>query len=478
MVSKKSVSIFWFRQDLRLSDNPGLVEACKVGALIPIYIYDEAGAGAFKMGASSKLWLYHSLVSLNKSLEGKLSVYKGQSKRVILSLVEKYKINHVFWNRCYEPWRVRDDKEIKKVLKERGVDCESLNGSLLWEPWEVLKNDGTPYRVYTPFYRNGCLRSAVPRRPLNKPRNMDLIYNPDSVKISALNLRPSKKWVKKIEDQWSIGEVEAVKKMKNFVNNSVSNYKKERDYPGASGASRLSPHLHFGELSPNQIWHSVYSRKKSSSLNKSEDCFLSEIGWREFSYYLLYHFPNIPSRNFQEKFNAFPWRKNSRVVELWQKGETGYPIVDAGMRELWQTGYMHNRVRMIVASFLVKNLLQHWHLGRDWFWECLLDADLANNSASWQWVAGSGADAAPYFRIFNPVTQAEKFDSEGAYIRKFVPELSKMPNKYLFKPWETPSDVLDQAGVVLGETYPMPIVDLKDSREEALAAYKELTGKR
>lgn len=474
-MAKKKV-LFWFRQDLRLADNPGLLAASRRGAVMPIYILEDNPSGPDKMGRASKWWLYHSLQDLNKSLKQKLNVYRGKPEEIILNLVKKHNIVAVYWNRCYEPGHVKNDAIIASRLRNIEVECNSFNASLLWEPWEILKQNKTPYKVYSAFYRNGCLRALMPRQPITKPKKMSLIKDTQNKnKIDTLNLLSEINWYKKLEDLWKIGEKAAYKKLLNFLNRGLENYKEGRNYPGKSNVSRLSMHLHFGEISPHQVWH-VIKMEGNTHPNMAEDSefFLSEIAWREFSYYLLYHFPNLPKENFQRKFDRFPWQHNKKLLTAWQKGKTGYPIVDAGMRELWQTGYMHNRVRMIVASFLVKNLRIHWHKGAAWFWDCLLDADLANNSASWQWVAGSGADAAPYFRIFNPVTQGEKFDSEGNYTRHYIPELAKLPNKYLFKPWKAPMSVLKVAGVVLGKTYPKPIVDLAVTRNEALTAYRRL----
>lgn len=477
MMGKKTI-LFWFRQDLRLLDNPGLFAASEQGTVMPIYILENDTLGDYKMGGASKWWLYHSLSKLNQSLENTLNVYIGKAEEVILKLVDEFDIDAVYWNRCYEPYRVQSDATLKSNLKSKKIECKSFNASLLWEPWEILKQDKTPYKVYTAFYRNGCLQAAPPRKPISLPKKLTLKKdktNKDS--INSLDLLSPIHWYEKMEAIWEIGEKAAHKKLLEFLDTGLIHYKESRNYPNRQNVSRLSPHLHFGEISPNQIWHTVKTHAVFQRKIAEEDreCFLSEIGWREFSYYLLYHFPNLPNRNFQSKFDRFPWQKNKQFLTAWQKGKTGYPIIDAGMRELWQTGYMHNRVRMIVASFLVKNLNIHWQHGAAWFWDCLLDADLANNSASWQWVAGSGADAAPYFRIFNPITQGEKFDLEGNYTRHYVPELTKMPNKYLFKPWQAPASILEDAGVILGKTYPKPIVDLTTTRERALAAYRSLS---
>ncbi len=474
MVRKKV--LFWFRQDLRIADNPGLFAASRQGDVMPIYILDDNPTDDNEMGSASKWWLYYSLSDLNESLKQKLNVYRGKAEAIILSLVKKYNIEAVYWNRCYEPQYIKNDALLTSRLKNMQVEYKSFNASLLWEPWEILKQDKTPYKVYSAFYRNGCLRALMPRQPMPRPKKLILIKDKKNKNnINTLNLLPKINWYKKLNGLWKIGERSAYKKLLQFVDKRLKNYRENRNYPSKFNVSRLSMHLHFGEISPNQVWH-VIKMEANVHRNNAEDSefFLSEIVWREFSYYLLYHFPNLPKENFQRKFDRFPWQNNKKFLMAWQKGKTGYPIVDAAMRELWQTGYMHNRARMIVASFLVKNLMIHWHKGAAWFWDCLLDADLANNSASWQWVAGCGADAAPYFRIFNPVTQGEKFDSDGSYTRHYIPELAKLPNKYLFKPWESPASILKAAGIILGKTYPKPIVDLSVTRGEALEAYRRL----
>ena len=469
---KKGTAIHWFRQDLRLSDNPSLDSAAQYETLIPIYILDEVNSGEFKMGAASKWWLHQSLTKLNERLDGKLLVYQGNPHEILNKLIEEQEVSYVTWNRCYEPWRVDRDKEIKRNFEDKNVDVESFSASLLWEPWTISKDDGTPYRVFTPFYKKGCLNSEEPRLPAGKV-DLSNLYSEDlsSGSITDLNLLPTIKWYKSFEEEWNPGEIGAEQNLNSFLDSGLLNYKEGRNFPSQEFVSRLSPHLHFGEISPNEVWYRAKTKEGISGIEKSLAHFHSELGWREFSYYLLYHFPDLPNKNFQEKFDIFPWQENEEFLALWQKGNTGYPIVDAGMRELWQTGYMHNRLRMIVGSFLVKNLLIDWRFGERWFWDCLVDADLASNSASWQWVAGSGADAAPYFRIFNPITQGLKFDPEGEYTKKYVPELRDLPNKYLFSPWEAPENILADAGIELGKNYPKPMVDLKLSRETALEAF-------
>lgn len=470
---KQSISIFWFRQDLRISDNPGLVAAARLGKILPIYILDDLSFSPFKMGSASRLYLHYSLASLNKSLNGSLNVYVGDPEKIIFQLIQKYNIESIFWNRCYEPWRITHDAIIKNMLSDLKINHAVFNGSYLWNPEEVKKEDGSYYKVFGAYKRKVIF--LEPRKALPKPEKLIFMKDDDNeTALNDLQLTPKHQWQNKIKECSTFGESAAQNKLDNFLHNCLSGYKKGRDYPGWDQTSRLSVNLHFGEISPNQIWEAVDSIGRFNASEDDVNHFLSEMIWREFSCYLMTHFNKLPSDNFQVKFNVFPWEHNESLLNAWKNGNTGYPIIDAGMRELWQTGYMHNRVRMIVASFLVKNLMIHWHYGRDWFWDCLVDADLANNSASWQWVAGCGLDAAPYFRIFNPIIQGEKFDSDGQYTRKFIPELKNLPSKYLFKPWEAPEKILKDAGVILGQNYPKPIVDLKNSRERALAAYKSL----
>ena len=467
----KGIAIHWFRQDLRLTDNLSLEEAAEFDAVLPIYILDDENSQEFKMGSASRWWLHNSLQSLNESLDGKLSIYSQNPEIVIQELLKKYEVKAVFWNRCYEPWRIDRDIDIKAYLDDKNIENKSFNSHLLWEPWEISKDDGTPYRVFTPYYKKGCLNAEEPRLPSKNLKIDSIFYDQDCEQIGTLDLLPRINWYSQIQGAWKPGEEGAQKRLDQFLEQGLLDYKEGRNFPFKENVSRLSPHLHFGEISPNEVWYQAKTKESVSGIQKSLEHFLSELGWREFSYYLLYHFPSLPKQNFQAKFNKFPWIKNELFLESWQKGETGYPIVDAGMRELWQTGYMHNRLRMVVGSFLVKNLLIDWREGEDWFWDCLVDADLASNSAGWQWVAGSGADAAPYFRIFNPVTQGLKFDPEGEYTKKYVPELKLLPNKFLFSPWEAPKEILEKAGIELGKDYPEPIVDLKYSRELALEAF-------
>jgi deoxyribodipyrimidine photo-lyase len=454
------IYIHWFRQDLRLIDNPSLAHAATLGKILPIYIFDAQDP----MGEASRLWLHHSLQSLKNDLHA-LSFYQGDPLSILKALIEQYTIQGVFWNRCYEPWQINRDHAIKQALRAMGVTVESFQGQLLWEPWTIKKQDGTPFKVFTPYYRKTLEHLVRPPQPCP---NLQTFLDKNSSTLQSLNLTPKKPWAKTIIEGWIIGEQGANQAWNTFQDHGLQHYKQGRDLPSKRYVSRLSPHLHFGEISLNVLWQ---------DLNPNEamhEHFIRELTWREFSYHLLFFNPQIPEKNLQPKFDAFPWHQNCANLAAWQQGQTGIPLVDAGMRELWQTGYMHNRVRMITASFLVKNLLIHWHEGVQWFWQCLFDADMASNSASWQWVAGSGTDAAPYFRVFNPVAQGKKFDAEGAYVRCFVPELRHLPDCYLHEPWLAPKEVLEAASVRLGETYPYPIVDLKASREEALAAFKTL----
>jgi deoxyribodipyrimidine photo-lyase len=444
-----TISILWFRQDLRLTDNPALMAAIDSKLpILPIYILDDENAGRWKMGGASRVWLHHSLHALNKSLDGKLLILKGKADEIIPKLMHDQNASAIFWNRCYEPWRMDRDKLIKKNLEERNITVKSFGANLLWEPWTVSKDDGTPYKVFTPFYRRGCLPKGDISSPLTTPQNINIYKH--VLKSDDLNLLPNLPWKDSIISTWNIGESGAQKRLKEFLSEGLHDYKNGRDVPSKQSVSRLSPYLHFGEISPRQVWHSAQHFALQHNLESHLDKFHAELGWREFSHYLLYHFNELPNKNWNARFDNFPWADiDQDKLNAWKFGMTGYPMVDAGMRELYATGYMHNRVRMVAASFLVKHLRYHWSVGEDWFWDSLFDADLANNAASWQWVAGTGADAAPYFRIFNPVTQAEKFDADNSYIKKWIPEFGT-------------------------SNYPDPIIDHKESRDAALTAFQTL----
>ena len=467
-------TIVWFRQDLRTADNPALWQACQRGTVVPVYIVDDSSAGAWAMGAASRWWLHHALESLDRSLDGKLNLFRGDALEILTSVAKELGATSVVWNRCYEPWRIERDAQLKSQLKLAGIEAHSYNGSLLWEPWQIVKADGTAYKVFTPYYRRGCLQHSDPRIPHPAPERLQASDKSEcSLSLNCLNLLPKIPWYEEMVNCWQISESAAQQRLDEFIAEGLGDYREGRNYPNKANVSRLSPYFHFGMLSVNTAWHRAQNEGAMCANADSLDTFLSELGWREFSYYLLYHFPQLPEKNLQPRFENFPWNSDAGSdLVAWQTGRTGYPLVDAGMRELYSTGYMHNRVRMVVGSFLVKNLLIHWHSGERWFWDCLVDADLASNSASWQWIAGCGADAAPFFRIFNPITQSEKFDPKGDYIRRFVPELAQMPDKHIHAPWLAPAEVLQQAQVELGVNYPHPIVDIKQSRERALAAFK------
>jgi len=466
----EKVAIHWFRQDLRLSDNQALTKATEYKTVLPIYILDNKNSGDYALGEASRWWLHYSLKALDSCLDKKLSMYHGDPQIVLNDILERFDVGAICWNRCYEPWRINRDTKIKEKLKKQKIKIHTYNSSLLWEPWEVKKNDGGFYKVFTPFYRKGCLNAGEPTIPLLRPKNTNYISDRKHTGIDGLDLLPRVRWDKQLEPHWEIGEAGAQKKFRSFINKGLSFYKEGRNIPAKPYVSGLSPHIHFGEISPNQLWHTV----KSIGDDENIEHFCSELGWREFSHSQLYYNPKLPYKNLQSKFDHFPWIENQDHLSAWQTGNTGIPMIDAGMRQLWQTGYMHNRVRMIVGSFLVKNLRLDWRHGERWFWNTLVDADLANNSASWQWIAGCGADAAPYFRIFNPVTQGQKFDPKGEYIRQYIPEIASLPDKYLFAPWETPELILKEAGIKMGLTYSYPIIDLKESRKSALIAFRSL----
>jgi deoxyribodipyrimidine photo-lyase len=466
---KTAINIVWFEQDLRLGDNPAFTAAVDKGSILPIYILDNDNAGEYQLGAASSWWLHHSLTSLNQALKGKLNFYTGDANAIITDLCDRFLVGEIYWNRRYEPWRISRDKKIKKHLLEQGIHAQSFNGALLNEPWTILKKDDTPYKIFTP-YHNQALRIETDTSALPEPQLPESINTDEqSINLDALSLLPNIGWDTHFYDCWTPGESSAKSSLYRFLDDGLEDYKQGRDFPALNAVSTLSPHLHFGEISPRQINNILLSVQHDTN----QEHFKRELRWREFSYYLLFHWPELPSKNLKSSFDFFPWGENPDWLACWQQGMTGYPMVDAGMRELWQTGFMHNRVRMITASFLIKNLLIDWRLGASWFWDCLVDADLASNSASWQWVAGCGTDASPYFRIFNPITQGEKFDAEGEYTKRFLPELKGLPKKYLFRPWEAPLDVLEKANITLGKTYPLPIVDIKQSRVRALDAYAQ-----
>ncbi len=470
-----SGTLVWFRRDLRLQDNPALFYAAEDGPLLPIYILDDQPPKFASPGAASRWWLQRSLMALDAQLKGQLRIFKASPEKLIPALTASTGIRRVVWNRSYEPEQVQRDRRIEIALQKQGISVQSYNASLLWEPCRVLKKDGSPYRVFTPYYRNGCLKQPAPRFPLSAPQRIRPLRNaPEGLTLQDSGLVPRHLWHKRLEAIWRPGEIGAGDVLAKFVQKHLRSYDCGRDLPAKQATSRLSPYLHSGELSPNQVWYSIRNIMEDAGPDKHADRFFSELAWREFGAYLLFHWPQLPAENFQRRFDLFDWKKDQEALHAWQQGLTGIPMVDAGMRELWQTGFMHNRLRMITGSFLVKNLLQDWREGAAWFWETLVDADLASNSAGWQWVAGSGADAAPFFRIFNPVTQGKKFDPDGDYVRRFCPELGRLSSKYIHTPWLAPETVLQRAGIRLGQNYPYPIVDLQQSRQRALDTFTEM----
>ena len=476
-----SATIVWFRQDLRLQDNPALAAAMGGGApVVPVYIWDAEGEGRWSAGGASRWWLHHSLAALDGALRERglrLILVRGESRTVLRDLIKRTGATAVYWNRRYEPATIARDKKFKAELLATGVEAKSFNAALLFEPHTVKNKSGGPFQVFTPYWRH-CQTLAV-EEPVKLPGGSMVAPTkwPKSDELAALELLPRLGWAGGFSETWQPGEAGAAKRLKQFIARAMEAYGDQRNIPATEGTSSLSPHLHFGEIGPRQIWAAVRALSKESGIfpaSRGAQVFLSEVGWREFAHHLLYYFPQTPVAPLREDFAAFPWQKNAAHLRAWQKGLTGYPIVDAGMKQLWHTGWMHNRVRMIVASFLVKHLRISWQAGAAWFWDTLVDADLANNTLGWQWSAGCGADAAPYFRIFNPILQGQKFDPEGGYVRRWIPELAKLPTEYVHEPWTAPPLVLTASGVNLGEHYPKPIVEHGAAREAALAALKSI----
>ncbi len=457
-------SLLWFRQDLRLTDNPALQAALKAGGqLTCLYILDDETPGRWQMGGASRWWLHHSLEALDATLRqrgNRLVLRRGKAEAVLPRMVAESAARQIFWNRCYEPFAISRDKALKQRLQDEGLRVESHNAALLLEPWQIKTGGGGPYKVFTPFWRalrSGLSLPSVTPAPESLPP-APVLASDGLEQWGLLPRRPD--WSEGF-NIWQPGEAGAQARAADFLEQGLARYATARELPAEAGSSRLSPHLHFGEIGPRQLWQAVPAG--------AGEKFLSELAWREFSYHLLYHWPALPERNWRSAYDAIAWNEDPQGLAAWQRGETGYPIVDAGLRELWTTGWMHNRVRMLVASFLIKDLLVDWRQGADWFWDTLLDADLANNSAAWQWVAGTGADAAPYFRIFNPVTQGQRFDPDGRYLRRWLPELAGLPDRYLHCPWEAPAGT---AGVLLGRDYPQRLIAHDTARRRALAAYQ------
>lgn len=465
-------TIVWLREDLRLLDNPALYNAAAQGQLLPVFIYPT------DLGAASYWWLHQSLLSLTKALSERgvqLILRTGEPAKVLLALCEQTKADQVVWNRVYSPKGMADGAAVKQALSNQQLKFASYNGQLLLEPSKIFNKQGTPFKVFTPFWRH-CLSVLDPSPTLPIPKLQSIEHQVASEPLESWGLQPTQPdWSGGLSSRWQPGEAGAQSRWQLFFEQIISSYKDGRDFPAQHNTSYLSPHLAFGEISPKQIWFDVQQGIATQQVDAfNANKFVAEIGWREYSRYLLVHFPHVLSEPFNPRFENFPWQNNASLLQAWQQGQTGYPIVDAGMRELWATGYMHNRVRMVVASFLTKHCLIHWQEGAAWFWDTLVDADIANNTASWQWVSGCGADAAPYFRIFNPVLQGEKFDKQGDYVRQWLPELSKVPKKFIHSPWLADPMTLQLANVTLGKDYPHPVVDHKQARQMALDSYQAL----
>jgi deoxyribodipyrimidine photo-lyase len=460
--------IIWFRQDLRLADQAAVAAAAKNGAVLPVYVLDDAAPDHWRMGAASRWWLHHSLKSLDADLQkhgARLLLLKGDSVRVLTDLAAQTGADTIHALEHFEPWARRQQAALAKT------GLLELQGSVaLADPASVRSQSGTAFKVFTPFWRT-LQAQMPPALPRSAPKKFAMAGNtPKGDTLDSWQLLPTKpNWAATFPKEWRPGEAGAQARLKLFAPLGGS-YGEGRNACAEDFTSKLSAPLHFGELSVAQVWHAL-----TDACGHTAEPILRQLGWRDFSFNLIVTAPDFADVNWRRDFDAFPWGQDAAGLRAWQKGLTGYPIVDAGMRQLWATGWMHNRVRMITASFLIKHLLIDWREGEKWFWDTLLDADLANNAAGWQWTAGSGADASPYFRIFAPVTQGERFDAQGDYVRRWVPELAKLPNKYIHKPWEAPPLLLHEAGIKLGITYPAPIVDHVKARVRALAAFKTLS---
>ncbi len=469
-------ALVWFRNDLRLDDQPALRAALDAGHVpVCVYIHAPDEEGTWRPGAASDAWRQRSLAALDASLRARgsrLRIFNGPSLELLGTIAAACDAEAVYWTRRYEPAIERRDAAIKRALRAQGLHAESFNGALLFEPWTLVNRQGGPYRVFTPFWRTAQAEWRVPA-PWSAPAVLpDLEGDPDGIRLEVLRLGPRRGWDAGFWEHWTPGEAGAREAVEVFLDGALHGYREQRERPDRVGTSRLSPHLHFGEIAPWRIVAALEARRSAAN-GADIDAFLRQLGWREFAHHLLHHFPETPEQNFDRRFDAFAWAKpDRRLLDAWRAGRTGVPIVDAGMRELWRTGWMHNRVRMIVGSWLCKHMRQHWREGARWFHETLVDADLADNVMGWQWVAGTGADAAPYFRVFNPVTQARKFDPGGHYVARWLPELTSLPLPLRHAPWVAP-DLARK----LAPGYPeRPVVDLAVGRTAALEAYRRLRG--
>jgi deoxyribodipyrimidine photo-lyase len=472
---EQTPSILWFRKDLRLDDNPALHAAISAGGpVIAIYIREPKLLNVGPLGAAQDWWLHHSLLALKsslKSLGGDLLLASGRAEKVLVDLVRQTGARSIFVNRAYE--RTAIDRDIALALKQDGVLMHAFHGQLLQEPDSIRTGAGKAFKVFTPFW-NAMQKGGEPHPPLDPPTQIPATNQRlPSDDLDSWGLLPTKPdWASEFSKFWTPGEEAAQEKLEGFVDRELQNYKRGRDLPAVEATSMLSAHLAHGEISPARLWHATSGLPSSASEEVVH--FRRELAWRDFCYNLLIEFPALNSQNWDSKFDAFQWEYREEDFRAWTKGETGYPIVDAGMRQLWRYGFMHNRVRMITASFLIKDLMIDWRKGEQWFNDTLVDADPANNAANWQWVAGSGADASPFFRIFNPVLQGEKFDPDGDYVREHVPELAQLERKYIHRPFEAPQQVLEKAGIQLGRNYPKPIIEHGFARDRALSAYRDI----
>jgi deoxyribodipyrimidine photo-lyase len=471
--------LIWFRHDLRLADQPALAAALAAGGpVLPVFVLDDEAAGRWRLGGAARWWLKGSLAALSSALAARgapLLLAKGRAETVIPALAAAIGATAVHAGRAVEPWGRAQSRRVHEALEDAGRALHLHTTTILREPHGFASGSGKPYAVYTPFAK-AMLAAGEPEAPLPAPAAIPGLTPPaGGESLDSLGLYPvpgEPDWAAEFGGTWQPGEAGAQARLARFAAAAIGRYAEARNIPGIEGSSGLSPHLRFGEVSPRQAWHAA----RAAGGGASVETWLKEILWREFSYHLLWHRPDLPERPLRREFEAFPWRPDAALLEAWRRGRTGYPVVDAGMRQLWRIGWMHNRVRMVAASLLVKHLLQPWQEGQAWFWDTLVDADLASNGASWQWVAGCGTDAAPYFRVFNPVLQGEKFDPEGAYVRRWLPELAKLPAAFIHKPWQAPEGLLAAAGVRLGRDYPRPVVGPAEGRERALAAFAALKG--
>lgn len=467
-------AILWFRKDLRLKDNEALNWAVKEGyEIIPFFHYNRPEESPWELGGASEWWLHHALTDFSESiasLDGNLVIGDSNltSFEALSDLIESSGASAVFWNRRYEPEIIQRDKRIKQSLADNGIEVKSFNSSLLFEPQNTKNKSGKPYQVFTPFWKSLREHPIVAASDLNGT-DITFAKEESTQRIEDLKLLPRIKWDENFPEYWTPTRHSALLNLSQFIKDDAKEYGELRDRPDLDGTSRMSPYLHFGQIGPKEMLEKL----RATNSAEVEDGVSRQLFWREFSLHLMYHFPHSTERALRPEYDAFPWETNSEYLKAWQSGKTGFPIVDAAMRQLYTTGWMHNRCRMIVASFLVKHLLQPWQSGAEWFWDTLVDADLANNTMGWQWTAGCGADASPYFRIFNPITQGQKFDKTGEYVRKWCPELAKLPNKFLFNPWDAPKGVLEYAEVNLGENYPNPILTHEEGRQRSLDAYKQ-----